>query len=175
MTAVSSGNQRARSMPSVVQPGGGSARQPPSTSRSVRTRASLVTSGSVLAGASAHPAGIGTEVWLSQSEATDGVSGGHPGQPLLLLFFAAVFPDREHGQRPLDRNERAEAGVTRLELHACQSVGRGSRAGTAIARATTGWPLSTRSSPTRLCVNPNTQPRSNECSLSDPNASNATW
>ena len=44
------------------------------------------------------------------------------GQPLLLLLLAAPLPDREHRQRALHADQRADPGVDRLQLHAGQPV-----------------------------------------------------
>ena len=56
-----------------------------------------------------------------------------PGQPGLFLLLRPELPDREHRQRPLDRNERAGAGVARLEFDAGQAVGGGAGSGAAVA------------------------------------------
>jgi len=76
---------------------------------------------------------VGAEVRLGQAEAADGFAARHPRQPLLLLIFAAVLPDREHGQRALDRHEAAESGVAGLQLHAGQAVGDSSGARAAVS------------------------------------------
>src|SRR5680860_1548477 len=67
-------------------------------------------------------AGVRAVVGLGQSEAADGLAGGHARQPLLLLLFAAPAPDGEHGQRALHGDQRAHSGVGGLQLEAGQAV-----------------------------------------------------
>ena len=87
----------------------------------------------VAARAGAHRAGVRARVGLGQAEAADRLAGGHARQPLLLLLLAAPAPDRVHGQRALDRDQRADAGVAGLELQAGQAVGGGRGARAAVA------------------------------------------
>ena len=72
-------------------------------------------------------------VRLGQPEAADGLTRRHPGQPFLLLFRGAVFPDREHGQRALDRDQAAQPGVGRFQLPAGDPVGDGAHPRAAVA------------------------------------------
>ena len=69
-----------------------------------------------------HRSRIGAGVGFGQAEAAEQFAGGHAGQPLLLLFFGAESPDREHGQRPLYRDHRPDAGVGGLQLGTRQPV-----------------------------------------------------
>ena len=81
----------------------------------------------------AHARRVGPEVRLGQPEASDDVTGGHRGQPLVALFLTAPAVDREHRQRPLHRHEAAQTAVDRLEFLAHQPVGDGRRAAAAVA------------------------------------------
>ena len=72
----------------------------------------------VAPGAGAHVDRVGAEVGLGQAEAADRVAGGHARQPRLLVLLAAVLPDREHRQRALHGDERAQPAVARLQLTA---------------------------------------------------------
>ena len=69
---------------------------------------------------------------LGEAEAADRLAGRHPGQPLLLLLLRAVLPDREHGQRALDRDQAAQAGVGGLQLPAGDAVGDRAHPGAAV-------------------------------------------
>ena len=76
----------------------------------------------------AHRARVGARVGLGQPEAADRVAVVHRRQPALLLLLGAPAPDREHRERALHRDERANARVAGLELEARQPVGDGARA-----------------------------------------------
>ena len=69
-----------------------------------------------------HRARVGAGIGLGQAEAADHVSRVHRRQPPLLLLLGAPAPDREHRERPLDRDGAADAGVAGLELHAREPV-----------------------------------------------------
>src|ERR1700727_2195874 len=62
----------------------------------------------VALGLRAHAARVRPEVGLGQPEAPDRGPGREAGEPFLLLLLRAVGLDREHRQRALDRDERAE-------------------------------------------------------------------
>ncbi len=90
--------------------------------------------GAVAAGAGLHARRVASVVRLGEAETADGLPGRHPGQPLVLLVLRAVFPDREHRQRALDRHEAAQAGVGGLHFPAGHAVGDCPHAGAAVTR-----------------------------------------
>src|ERR1700692_4948256 len=68
-----------------------------------------------------------------QADPAEQSAAGHAWQPLLLLYFGAESPDREHGQRPLYRDHRPDAGVGGLQLGTRQSVVHRRRPAAAVA------------------------------------------
>ena len=85
------------------------------------------------AGTGAHRAGVGARVGLGQAEAPDRLARRHPRQPLLFLLLRAPFPDREHRQRALHGDQRADPRVAGLQLQAGEPVGGRRGAGAAVA------------------------------------------
>ncbi len=87
----------------------------------------------VALGVGPHRGGVGADVRFGQPEAADDLAGRHPRQPLLLLLLGAEAPDRVHGERALDGDQGADAGVGGLQLQAGQAVldGGGTRAAVA--------------------------------------------
>ena len=89
--------------------------------------------GSVPSGRGLHRARVGSGVGFGEPETADDLAARHRGQPLLLLFLGSEGPDRIHGERALDRNEAAHAGVAGLQLATGQSVADGAGSGGAVA------------------------------------------
>jgi hypothetical protein len=80
-----------------------------------------------------HPRRIGTVIRLGKPEAADGLTSGHPGQPVLLVVLTTEAPDAPHRERALHRDEASQRGVAALELATSHSVGERGHPGTAVA------------------------------------------
>ena len=78
------------------------------------------------------PARVAAGGGFGQPEAADQLALGHARQPLLLLLLRAVLVDRAHRQRPLHRDEGAQAGVAGLQFQRGQAVLDGAAAGAAV-------------------------------------------
>src|SRR6185503_19526992 len=69
-----------------------------------------------------NPARVASEVGLGETEAADRFAACEPREPLLLLLLGPERVDREHHERALHRDERADAAVAALELAADDAV-----------------------------------------------------
>src|SRR5699024_10929909 len=70
----------------------------------------------------AHAARIGAKVRLGQAEAADCFTCCHARKPLFLLLFRTPFPNGEHGQRTLNRNEGTQTRVSRFQFETRKAV-----------------------------------------------------
>ena len=81
-----------------------------------------------------HARRVGAEVRLRQTEASDRRGGRELRDPAVLLFGRAEGVDRVHHERGLHRDERAQAGISALELLHDQTVGDVVEAGQTVVR-----------------------------------------
>src|SRR5579875_974570 len=76
---------------------------------------------------------IASKIRLRQANTADDLTSCHFRQPALFLLFRAEGVNREHRQRPLHRDERAQPAIASLQLLAGKTITHSAETGASIS------------------------------------------